>query len=128
MTISTNFRQLALPVLTTALLATANVQANDAPKVAVNGVNDGRIVYNGPVQLTGYAGDTDGIKQIYGTIQNVKNKLFFAPDGRFVEQPTRLPFKFNQQVRETNWTTNAYALPVGRCQRHELLLHRWQRR
>ena len=118
MTISIKLRQLALPVLAAALLTTSNAQANDAPKVAINGINNGRIVYNGPVQITGYAGDTDGISQIYGTIQNVKNNLFFTPDGRFVEQPTRLPFKFNQQVRETNWTTNAYALPAGECIPH----------
>ncbi len=113
MTISTKFRLLALPVLTAALLTTSNAQANDAPKVGINGVNNGRLVYNGPVRLSGSARDADGIKQFFGTIQNAKNKMFLRQDGRFGEKPARLPFDYKAKARETNWSTNAYKLPPG---------------
>lgn len=113
MTISTKIRQLTLPLLASVFMATSNASANTLPKVLVNNVTNGGINFAGPVQFSGYAGDTDGINEIYGTIQNRSNELFFSPNGTFVKEPTRLPFRFKKNAKETNWTTNAYALPVG---------------
>ncbi len=113
MTIKQSARTLALPFVAATIFASTNAQANEAPQVAINGVTNGSLVFQGPVQVSGVTGDADGISVIYGTIQNANTQLFFSPDGRFVKDPTRLPFQFAKNVTKTTWSTNAYRLPAG---------------
>ena len=114
MTIRTILRHAALPIIAAGIFAAPTASANTPPAVAINGLQSGGLAFNGPFQISGSASDSDGVTEIYGTLQNTTNNLFFTPDGRFVERPTRLAFKFNQSAPQTNWISNAYALPAGR--------------
>ncbi len=114
MIISTRIRQLAIPVITAAVMVSSNAIADSLPKVAINGITKGALSFSGPVTISGSALDSDGISEIYGTIQNQANQLFFTPNGTFVKDPTRLPFTFDKNATQTGWATNAYAIPAGK--------------
>ena len=113
MTIKKSVCKLVLPAIAATIFASATAHANDAPQVAINGVKNGNLIFQGPVQVSGVTGDADGISVIYGTIQNANTQLFFSPDGKFVKDPTRLPYQFAKNVTKTTWSTNAYRLPAG---------------
>jgi len=105
----------ALPLFAAAatLLTASQAMANNPPDVAVNGAGSKELRLGNPVQLSGLASDTDGIKQIFGTIKSLKNNKFITGKGGFSDRPARLQFNFTQST-STRWQSQSFNLPNGK--------------
>jgi len=83
-------------------------------QVNVAGAENGQLVFNNKVQVSGIAADPEGIKVIYATIQNNKNKKFLATSGtKYSSKPKRLNVQFDNGAQQTRWATEAYTLSPG---------------
>jgi len=117
MSLSLRLRACALPVMAATAMATmlaisSPALANDPPQVAVNGAEAGNMQLNNPVSFQGVTRDSDGIKEIYGTIQNQSNMRFVDQSGGLTKEPARIKFKFNRD-QATRWVSQAFNLPRG---------------
>jgi len=112
-TISRVRRALPLFAAAATLLTASQAMANNPPDVAVNGAGSKELRLGNPVQLSGVASDTDGIKQIFGTIKSLKNDKFITGQGEFSDRPARLQFNFNQST-STRWQSQSFNLPNGK--------------
>lgn len=116
MSFSSRARQCALPLIAAvsfSLLTTSPAIANDPPQVAVNGAGAGQMQLNNPVRFEGVTKDPQGIKEIFGTIQNTSTNAYVTQDGGSSEQPSRLKFKFTAS-QSTRWISQSFNLPRGR--------------
>ncbi len=113
MNVRSSITAMTAPLVAAALLTTTSVHANDPPQVAIDNLQSGSLVYNGPVQISGVAADSDGISVIYGTIQSRSNQMFYTTDGKFVSNPAQLPFKFAKNTAKTTWSTPPMRVPAG---------------
>lgn len=96
------------------LLTFSPVQAKDNTAIEVSNLRSGQLVFIGePVQIQGKASDPEGIREIYGTIQDVRTQLFFTPKGKFAKKPVRLPFHLTNRSGDMLWTTNKLRVPEG---------------
>ena len=109
---STRVRKHALALIaSTSLLATPVFAA--PPQVAVNGANAGEMQLNNPVRFQGVAKDRDGIKQMFGTIQDTRTGAFVNQNGGTSKEPQRIQFKFTQS-QATRWVSQSFNLQRGR--------------
>lgn len=114
MSFSSRVRTCAFPLIAVAISATLSVStalANDPPQVTVNGAG-AKMQLNNPVQFQGAAQDTDGIKEIYGTIQNINTGNFITQAGGVSDKASRIEFKFSQS-QATRWVSQSFNLPRG---------------
>jgi hypothetical protein len=113
MKLNFSIRTLATSWVAAAFLAISPAYANDAPQVVVNGINAGKLMFNGPVQFSGVTADANGIARIFGTLQDTRTQLFYTPQGEFVKDPTQLPFQYRKNVKKTTWSTPGLRVPPG---------------
>jgi len=100
-------------LLATTMLATTPALANQLPVVAVSGATGGQLQINNPVRFEGTAQDTDGIKNIFGSIKNVNTGAFVTKEGRFSQEADSVDINY-QKTQATRWATKTYNLPRGR--------------
>ena len=113
MTTTSRARKAAFPLAAAAATLMTFSQAMAAPpQVVVNGAGSDLQLGN-PVQISGVATDSDGIKQIYGTIKVAKSGKFVTGKGKFSDQPSRLQFNFKPS-KSTRWQAQSFNLPTGR--------------
>ncbi len=115
MSLTTRALKCAIPLfaaISFSMLAISPATA-DTPRVIVNGVGDGQLQLNNPVRFEGVAQDPQGIKLIYGTIQNEATGQYITQAGRSSKDPQVLKFKFTP-TKSTRWASQAFNLPRGR--------------
>ena len=84
----------------------------DPPKVIVNGAGNKELKLNNPLRFEGIAQDQEGIKDIYGTIQNAKTNRFVTQTGGSSKKAARIQFKFTESA-STRWVSQSFKLPEG---------------
>lgn len=116
MSFSSHLRNRVLPLIAASALAAlpaVPTHANNPPQVTVNGVQPGVAMQLGnPVQFQGVARDSEGIAQIYGTIQSTKDQQFITQQGGLSKDPSRLKFKYTNSTA-TRWASQSFNLPAG---------------
>lgn len=100
-------------LLAATLLTTSPVFANDAPEVTVDGAGRGQVQLNNPLRFEGTAKDSDGIKNIFGTIQNAQTGKFISQRGKTTNKAENIKFNFKKSTA-TRWASQNFNLPRGR--------------
>ena len=91
-------------LLAATLLTTSPVFANDAPEVTVDGAGRGQVQLNNPLRFEGTAKDSDGIKNIFGTIQNAQTGKFISQRGKTTNKAENIKFNFKKSTA-TRWAS-----------------------